>query len=310
MNSYQKVIANGNRLCVIRPTFRNYDRSQDARPRPSVLQDESLGSLPWIENITDPLSLKYGADFHFSGRPLMDQYVWSWNNWREYQDPDGIHYTAAGYRALATWFWTRLCDRLYKGLVAPVQVKITDPWPARSYGLDEVVISCSNNTVNTTTTIGYARISNAGATNFRPLPRRGYGAFLITQGALTYGTVQDFSYTDNTTGLTRTATVNSFYQVTSGDGTRDIFSVPVVVGATYRVGVMSARRTATPHITEVSLNGGSTWQSINSSYANTTDVPAPVYYDVTPASSPLVLKLRAGSGGFGFISGYSLKRVL
>lgn len=306
---YQKVIANGNRLCVIRPTFRNYDRPADGRPRPSVLQDESLGSLPWIENITDPLSQKYAPDFTFNGVPLLDQYVWSWNNWREFQDPDGIHYTQAGYRALGTWFFKLLCDRLYKGQVAAPQQKIADPFPARQYGFDEVVVSCSNGTVNTTTTIGYARIANTGATNFRPLPRRGYGAFLFTQPALTYGTVQDFNYVDNTTGLTRTASVNSFFQVASGDGVRDIFSAPVTVGATYRVGVMSARRTATPYVTEVSLDGGSTWQQINSSYANTTDVPTPVYYDVTPSASPLVLKLRAGSGGFGFISGYSLRRL-
>lgn len=307
---YQKVVANGNALVPITATFRDY-----LRGGVYAKDDESIGSLPWIENILYPLAQQYAPDFWFNGRPLLEQYNITFNNWTAWSNPSDsarVHYTDNGYRALGSWMFERLCNRLYLSQVDANVAKLAAPKALDEYGQDEIIVSIGATATGTSTTkLGYNYGAFGGYTNAAVLCRRGYNAYQFNQAALTQGTAQTFTYADNSVSLTRTAAVNTYVRVGTGAGvTQTVQTITVPkAGVPYRIGVTVARQSATAYNCSVSVDGGATWADVVANYASASTVPTPIFLDVTPSTTSVPIQVRAGEEGYGYANVISIKRL-
>ncbi|AGO47817.1 SGNH hydrolase [Cellulophaga phage phi46:1] len=101
-------------------SFRSY---ADPETSSEIYDDESLGSLPFNENIFYPKMLNYRAsDFNTDGNHILDFYNYTRNNYKSILGADGIHPTNPAGRNLIANFFNDRINYFLKGGSVPAPI--------------------------------------------------------------------------------------------------------------------------------------------------------------------------------------------
>lgn len=108
----------GAHVMPVNTTFRNYSSG-------AALMDESIGSLPYNENIIYPLVQSSYFDMWWDGKPWCDPYDIA-RNWYSIILSDDVHYNQLGYEILGRYWMDSVASRLL-GIEPPRVPRVDDP---------------------------------------------------------------------------------------------------------------------------------------------------------------------------------------
>lgn len=306
----------GAHVMPVNTTFRNYSSG-------AALMNESIGSLPYNENIIYPLVQSSYFDMWWDGKPWCDPYDIA-RNWYSIILSDDVHYTEMGYQLLGRYWMDSVASRLL-GIEPPRVPRVADPtttqvkvplatgWRANS-GSSIGILSSMVGFLNKGATNGTANVACPGIGGE-------YGDYVpnsITMDSFSSaggsGTNSNLIYMGNTSNtlLSDRCKDNYIYR----DAGSAYFKICTWKGLNpnqpFDMDVLSVRSSATPdatRITQFSLDGVTTGGEVNSIIL--TGAPTnPTLVRLSGNASPtgevsLWLRPKAGSSN-GYISGAAI----
>lgn len=302
----------GAHVMPVNTTFRNYSSG-------AALMDESIGSLPYNENIIYPLVQSSYFDMWWNGKPWCDPYDIA-RNWYSIILSDDVHYTEMGYQLLGRYWMDSVASRLL-GIEPPRVPRVADPTTTQV----KVPLACgwranSGSSVGITSTmVGFLNKGvNSNITNTQ-CPGIGgeYGDYVPNSITLDSFNAPDGSTANssliNTNDNSNTLLSDRCKSVTIPRSQTAYFKVCTWKGLNpnqpFDMDVLSVRSSATAdaaRITQFSLDGVNTGGEINSLILTGAPVPATLVH-LSGTASPtgevsLWFRPKAGST-FGYING-------
>lgn len=258
------IVDNGNIPILFETTARNYDVNGV-----SSLEDESLGSLPFQQNILYPYvkTMSPNQYWQLDNRPYFQIYTISYNN-SLLESTDGIHWSAVGYELLRRY----VCDDLVNRITGSRPIETTkltyEEASARVKTPQSVLFGESDQTPTQPHSYivggNYWRIS-ADNDNVNLAPISGYDPCSVcissTANVLTHGSNSAYTDDGDYTPTLNNYLIRQLYGYTSSTDVLDLFTISgLEPNSTVSVGMAAFKDGTENRISEFVFNGNESCQ--------------------------------------------------